>query len=270
VIEIKGVSQAYGSRQVLKEVDLEIKENRITALIGANGAGKTTLLNVAANLLEPCAGSVVLDGRDIRGMRSRDIAKKIAILKQTQNLSMRVCVRDLVSFGRYPHSLGRLRERDEQRVEQAIEYMDLREMECRFIDELSGGQRQRAYIAMILAQDTKYVFLDEPLNNLDVKYSVEMMSLLGKLVKELGKTVIIVMHDINFAAAYADDIVAMKDGRVTKEGPAPEIIDRAILAEVFGHEFTIVDVYGKKVCVYFEVEDEAEHNPARLKAIGGC
>lgn len=258
MIKIKNISQAYGSNRVLKGVSLDIKENQITALIGANGAGKTTLLNVAANLIESNGGQVLLDGADIKGMKNRDIAKKIAVLKQTQHLNMRVSVKDLVSFGRYPHSLGRLKEEDEQKISQAIEYMNLREIEHKFIDELSGGQRQRAYIAMILAQDSKYIFLDEPLNNLDIKYSVEMMGILRKLVKELGKTVIIVMHDINFAAAYADDIVAMKDGRITKEGSARDIIDQAVLAEVFDHEFCIADIKGKKVCVYFQPEDEFE------------
>lgn len=265
MIEIKNISQAYGNTQVLKSVNLIIKEKRITALIGANGAGKSTLLNVAANLIEPFAGTVLLDGKDIKEMKSQDIAKKIAILKQTQHLSMRVSVRELISFGRYPHSQGRLKEEDELKIRQAIVYMNLEEIEHKFIDELSGGQRQRAYIAMILAQDTKYIFLDEPLNNLDIKYSIEMMTILGKLVNELGKTVIIVMHDINFAAAYADDIVAMKDGQITKEGTAQEIIDQTVLTEVFDHEFCIADVYGKKVCVYFRFDDNTTVSDALPK-----
>lgn len=256
MIEIKNISQSYGNVRVLKGVTLDIKENRITALIGANGAGKTTLLNVASNLLEPYAGQVRLDGQNIKGMKSRDIAKRIAILKQTQHLNLRVSVRDLVSFGRYPHSQGRLTDRDKQKINLAIDYMNLKSLEHKFIDELSGGQRQLAYIAMVLAQDTKYVFLDEPLNNLDIRYSVEMMSILRKLVKELEKTVIIVMHDINFAAAYADDIVAMKDGRIIREGSAEKIIDRAVLGEVFDHDFTIATVRGKKICVYFPPDEE--------------
>lgn len=255
MIEIKNISQSYGKHQILKEVNLNIKEGKVTALIGANGAGKSTLLNVAANLLEPSAGSVLLDGRNIKGMKSREIATQIAILKQTQHLNMRICVKDLVSYGRYPHSQGRLKDEDEKKIRQSIEYMNLQEIENRFIDELSGGQRQRAYIAMILAQDTKYIFLDEPLNNLDVKYSIEMMLTLRKLVQELGKTVIIVIHDINFAAAYADEIVAMKDGRIIKEGAVQEIINQTVLAEVFNHEFYIADISGKKVCVYFQPDN---------------
>ena len=136
--------------------------------------------------------------------------------------------------------------------------MSLQEIQDRFIDELSGGQRQRAYIAMILAQDTKYIFLDEPLNNLDIKYSVEMMLILQKMITELGKTVIIVLHDINFAAAYADEIVAMKDGEIICEGAASEIIDKDTLSAVFDHEFYITDVGGRKVCVYFQPEAEQQ------------
>lgn len=254
MIEIKHISQAYGSHQVLKDVSLCIREQRITALIGANGAGKTTLLNVAANLIPAHTGDVLLDGENIRSMKNIDIAKKIAILKQSQQLNMRITVRELVSFGRYPHSKGRLRTEDDTKIQEAIAYMNLHKIQGRFIDELSGGQRQRAYIAMILAQDTKYIFLDEPLNNLDIKYSVEMMTILQKLVQELGKTVIIVLHDINFAAAFSDEIVAMKDGTIIREGAAREIVDEDTMAAVFDHQFHIVDIGGRKVCVYFQPE----------------
>ena len=254
MIELRNISQAYGDHAVLKHVSLDIKEGRITALIGANGAGKSTLLNVAANLIPVRAGEVFLDGENVGGMKNIEIAKKIAILKQTQHLSMRITVKELVSFGRYPHSKGRLGAEDEHKIREAIEYMNLPEIQDRFIDELSGGQRQRAYIAMILAQDTKYIFLDEPLNNLDIKYSVEMMLILRKMIRELNKTVIIVLHDINFAAAYADEIVAMKDGEIIREGLARDIIDKDTLSTVFDHEFYITDVGGRKVCVYFQPE----------------
>jgi len=257
MIEIKHISQAYGSHDVLQDVSLNIKEQRITALIGANGAGKTTLLNVAANLIPAKCGEVFLDGRDIKKMENIEIAKKIAILKQTQQLSMRITIKELVAFGRYPHSKGRLGDTDKEKIREAITYMDLQGIEDKFIDELSGGQRQRAYIAMILAQDTKYIFLDEPLNNLDIKYSVEMMIILQKLVQELNKTVIIVLHDINFAAAYADEIVAMKNGKIIREGEAGAIIDCDTLKAVFDHDFHIVQVWQRKVCVYFQPDKAA-------------
>lgn len=258
MIELKQVSQAYGTQDILKNVSLKIKEKRITALVGANGAGKTTLLNVAANLIPAKSGQVLLDGRDICQMETIEIARKIAILKQTQHLSMRITVQELVAFGRYPHSKGRLKSADETKIREAIAYMDLENIKEKFIDELSGGQRQRAYIAMILAQDTRYVFLDEPLNNLDIKYSVEMMTILQKLVQELDKTVIIVLHDINFAAAFADEIVAMKGGEIIREGPAESIIDGETLNDVFDHEFHIIRVGERKVCVYFQPQPDRE------------
>ena len=184
MIEIKQVFQTYGTQDILKNVSIKIKEKRITALVGANGAGKTTLLNVAANLIPAKSGQVLVDGKNIRDMENIEIAKKIAVLKQTQHLSMRITIQELVAFGRYPHSKGRLKSQDEVKIREAIHYMDLEDIKEKFIDELSGGQRQRAYIAMILAQDTKYIFLDEPLNNLDIKYSVEMMTILQNLVQD--------------------------------------------------------------------------------------
>lgn len=255
MIEIKNISQSYGSHHVLKDVSLNIKEKRITAMIGANGAGKTTLFNVVANLIPAEKGDILLDGVNIHDMKSIEIAKKIAILKQTQQLNLRVTVKELISFGRYPHSKGRLTAQDYLKIQEAISYMKLEEIQDRFIDELSGGQRQRAYIAMILAQDTKYVFLDEPLNNLDIKYSVEMMTILQNLVHDLEKTVVIVLHDINFAAAFADEIVAMKDGLIIQEGEAKAIISQEVLSNVFDHDFHIIDVGSRKVCVYFQPEE---------------
>ena len=145
--------------------------------------------------------------------------------------------------------------------------MDLQDIAGKFIDELSGGQRQRAYIAMILAQDTKYIFLDEPLNNLDIKYSVEMMTILHNLVQELGKTVIIVLHDINFAAAFADEIVAMKDGTIIREGAAQSMIDEDTLREVFDHKFHIINVGERKVCVYFQPPEAVLQNQRDIKQL---
>lgn len=270
MIEIKQVFQTYGTQDILKNVSIKIKEKRITALVGANGAGKTTLLNVAANLIPAKSGQVLVDGKNIRDMENIEIAKKIAVLKQTQHLSMRITIQELVAFGRYPHSKGRLKSQDEVKIREAIHYMDLEDIKEKFIDELSGGQRQRAYIAMILAQDTKYIFLDEPLNNLDIKYSVEMMTILQNLVQELDKTVIIVLHDINFAAAFADEIIAMKDGEIIREGPARSMISEDTLKEVFDHEFHIIDVGQRKVCVYFQPEETYPQNQYGIKQSRDC
>lgn len=256
MIEIKNISQSYGDFQVLKDVSLTIQEHKITALIGANGAGKSTLLGVLSRLLVPHQGEVFLDGVDISTMKSKEIAKKLAILKQTNQLHIRITIKELVSFGRFPHSKGRLKEEDYQKIDEAINYMDLKDIEHKYLDQLSGGQRQRAYIAMILAQDTKYVFLDEPLNNLDMRYAVEMMTILQRMVKELNKTIIVVMHDINFAAAFSDYIIAMKDGKIIEQGDIDYMMDKEKLDHIFDHDFCIAGVNGRKVCIYYNQQIE--------------
>ena len=142
-----------------------------------------------------------------------------------------------------------------KKIEEALKYMNIKEIEHRYLDELSGGQRQRAYIAMILAQDTKYIFLDEPLNNLDMRYAVEMMTILQKMVKELHKTIVVVMHDINFAASFADHIIAMKDGKIIEEGSIDYMMDKTILDHIFDHDFCIAGVNGRKVCIYYNQKE---------------
>ena len=256
MIEIKNISQSYGDFNVLKDVSLVIKDHKITALIGANGAGKSTLLGVLSRLLVPSKGEVYLDGVDMSTMKSKDIAKQLAILKQTNQLQIRITIKELVSFGRFPHNKGRLKDIDYQKIEEAILYMDLKGIEHKYLDQLSGGQRQRAYIAMILAQDTKYIFLDEPLNNLDMKYAVEMMLILQRMVKELGKTIIVVMHDINFAAAFSDYIIAMKDGEIVDQGDVDHMMDKEKLDHIFDHDFCIAGVNGRKVCIYYNQQLE--------------
>jgi len=255
MIEIKNVSQSYtkdGSKKTLDNVSLVVRENTITALVGANGAGKSTLLGAMSNIIQTMSGEILLDGADVRKIKANEVAKKIAFLKQTQQISIRITVNDLVEFGRFPHCGGRLRDIDRQKVEEALEYMMVGNLRDRFLDELSGGQRQRAFIAMILAQDTPYIFLDEPLNNLDIKYSVEMMKIIKKLVTELNKTIVIVMHDINFASAYAGHIVAMKDGKILNEGKPDIMITKEVLDPVFEHDFHIAEHDGKRVCLFFD------------------
>jgi len=258
MIEVRGVNQSYSKRSLkktLSDVNMVVKENAITALVGANGAGKSTLLSVMTNILPALSGEVLLDGEDVRKMKSNDLSKKVAFLRQSQQLSVRITVNDLVEYGRFPHCGGRLEEEDHQKVEEALDYMNLVDFRHRYLEELSGGQRQRAFIAMILAQDTPYIFLDEPLNNLDIKYSVEMMKIIKTLVDDLGKTVIVVLHDINFASAYADHIVAMKDGQIHYEGIPEKAITPEVLNPVFDHDFNISIQNGKCVCLYFDKQD---------------
>lgn len=251
MITIKGLSKSFGKKPVVENVSLEIQPRAITSFIGPNGAGKSTLLSMVSRLLDADTGEVFLDQTDVRKMKSNDFAKRVAILKQTNHLNIRLTVRELVAFGRYPYSKGRLNAEDEKIVDQSLEYMNLTDMQDKFLDELSGGQKQRAFISMVIAQDTEYILLDEPLNNLDMKHSVQIMKILRKLVDELGKTVVIVLHDINFASVYSDRIVALKDGRLVKDGPTNEIINSESLREVYDMHIPVQEQDGCRICVYF-------------------
>jgi iron complex transport system ATP-binding protein len=250
MIEVKNINQFYGNKQILKDVNFKIKENEITALIGPNGAGKSTLLGVISRLLKQKSGEVLIDNVNIDKISSNDIAKKMSVLRQSNNINIRITVEELVSFGRFPYSKGRLNNIDKAKINEEIKYMKLDDLRDTYIDQMSGGQRQRAYIAMVLAQDTKYIFLDEPLNNLDMKHAVEMMTILENLVKDYKKTIVIVMHDINIASAFCSHIVAMKDGMIIAEGKTNDIINKDILDDVFDHDFCIAGFNGKKICVY--------------------
>ena len=206
---------------------------------------------MVSRLIDADTGEVLLDKQNVKNWKSNEFAKRVSILRQSNFLNVRLTVRELVSFGRYPYSRGRLTPEDEQYVDQAIEYMNLKEIEDKFLDQLSGGQKQRAFIAMVIAQDTEYILLDEPLNNLDMKHSVQIMKILRKLVDELNKTVVIVLHDINFASVYSDYIVALKDGKVVKNGPTEEIINSESLREIYDMNIPVQEQNGCRICVYF-------------------
>lgn len=251
MVDIKQVTKRYGSKEVIKDVSVNIEKGTITSFIGPNGAGKSTLLSMVSRLILKDEGEIYIDGADISKKKSRDLAKKISILKQSNNVNLRLTVRELVSFGRFPYSQGKLTKEDWAHVNEAIEYMELREIEDRYLDELSGGQRQRAYIAMVIAQDTEYILLDEPLNNLDMKHSVQIMKTLRRLVDELGKTVLLVIHDINFASVYSDHIVALKNGQIIKQGKTDEIINREVLREIYDMDMTVKNIQNCRFCFYF-------------------
>ncbi len=251
MIEIKGLTKKYGNKPVVSDVSLSIQPKAITSFIGPNGAGKSTLLSMVSRLIDADTGEVLLDKQNVKNWKSNEFAKRVSILRQSNFLNVRLTVRELVSFGRYPYSRGRLTPEDEQYVDQAIEYMNLKEIEDKFLDQLSGGQKQRAFIAMVIAQDTEYILLDEPLNNLDMKHSVQIMKILRKLVDELNKTVVIVLHDINFASVYSDYIVALKDGKVVKNGPTEEIINSESLREIYDMNIPVQEQNGGRICVYF-------------------
>lgn len=251
MVIVKNVSKKYGNKSVVEDVSVQIEKGTITSFIGPNGAGKSTLLSMVSRLIAKDTGEVLIDNQEISKAKSNELAKKISILKQANNINLRLTIRELVAFGRFPYSQGRMSKQDWKYVDEAIDYMELGDMQHKFIDQLSGGQKQRAYIAMVIAQDTEYILLDEPLNNLDMKHSVQIMKVLRQLVDDLGKTVIIVIHDINFAACYSDYIVAMKDGKVVREGITQEVITPEVLKEIYEMDFTVKEENKKRYCLYF-------------------
>ena len=246
-----GVSAAYGDTVVVDDVSILVPKGGVTALVGPNGAGKSTLLAVMARLMGARAGTVSVDGLDVTTTPSDVLAKRLAILKQDNHPGIRLTVRDLVGFGRYPHSRGRLTDVDRAHVDQALAWLNLDGLGDRFLDELSGGQRQRAFVAMVLAQDTDYILLDEPLNNLDMAHAVAMMRLLRRAADELDRTFVVVLHDLNAAAVYADHMVAMADGRVVAAGRTRELMRDDLLTEVFGLPIAVHDVGGHPQAVFY-------------------
>lgn len=251
MIETHDVVKTHGSTTVLHGVSVQIPEKQFTAIIGPNGAGKSTLLSMVSRLSPITSGSASVAGLDVSKTASDALAKVMAILRQDNQSALRLTVRDLVGFGRFPHSKGRMTAEDVQHVEQALEYLQLTELADRYLDELSGGQRQRAYIAMVLCQDTPYILLDEPLNNLDMAHAVSMMKLLRRLVSERKKTVVVVLHDINFASCYADHIIAMKDGHIAYAGTPLMVVRDEVLSALYGIEVSVHEVKGQRLCHYF-------------------
>lgn len=251
MIQVENLVKMYGKKKVIDDVSLNIEKGKITSFIGPNGAGKSTVLSMISRIMSKDEGKVLIDDLEVEKYDSKELSKKISILKQSNNINVRLTIREIVSFGRYPYCEGRLKDEDIKYIDEAIEYMELKDIENKYLDELSGGQRQRAYIAMVIAQNTEYILLDEPLNNLDMKHSVAMMKVLRKLVDELNKTVVIVLHDINFASVYSDNIVILKNGRVIKDDMTENIINKEILESVYEIDFDIKNINDNKICVYF-------------------
>ncbi len=245
------LTKKYDGKTVVDDVSFEIPKGKVISLIGPNGAGKSTVMGLISRLISGDGGNVRFEGRDISGWKSRELSKRLAILTQSNNVQMKLTVRELIAFGRFPYSGGRLTYEDHMMIDKAIEYMELEMFEDRFIDELSGGQRQRAYIAMIIAQDTEYVLMDEPTNNLDIYHATNMMKIVRRLCDELGKTVILVLHEINYAAFYSDYICAFRDGRIAKFDTVKEVMTKATLSDIYGVDFEIMEIKGKPLSIYY-------------------
>lgn len=240
MISISGVSHDYADTPILKDITLDIPTGGVTALVGANGAGKSTLLSLIARITPLQTGRITVDGLDVSHTPGRDLARKLAILPQSSEVAPRLTVAELVSFGRYPHHQGRPSAEDRTKINEAIDTLDLGELADRPLDSLSGGQRQRAHVAMIVAQDTDYVLLDEPLNNLDLAASRSLCQVLRRLATEGGRTVVLVVHDINYASAYADNLIALKDGCLGPCGAPAEVLSEAFLTDIFRTDATLV------------------------------
>ncbi|WP_396277537.1 ABC transporter ATP-binding protein [Glutamicibacter creatinolyticus] len=251
MITLKDVRKQYSSEVAIGPVTLQIPAGGITALVGPNGAGKSTMLTMVGRLLGLDEGTIEVAGYDVASTASKDLAKIVSILRQENHFVTRLTVRQLVGFGRFPHSKGRLTRKDEEIISQAIDFLNLNDLEDRYLDQLSGGQRQRAYVAMVLAQDTDYVLLDEPLNNLDMKHSVQMMKHLRKAAQELGRTIVIVLHDINFAGHYSDYICAMKKGQVVEFGSPGAIMRDEVLSAVFDTPVRVIEGPEGPLAVYY-------------------
>ena len=248
---VKNLIKKYDEKSVVDSVSFELPKGKVTAFIGPNGAGKSTVMGMISRLLQRDGGEVDFQGKDIGKWKSRELSRKLAILTQSNNIQMKLTVEELVAFGRFPYSGGHLTEEDKKIIDRSIAYMELEEFRERFIDELSGGERQRAYIAMVIAQDTEYILLDEPTNNLDIYHATNLMKMVRRLCDELGKTVVLVLHEINYAAFYSDYICAFADGKVEKFGKVEEVITKETLSKLYRVEFEIMEIEGKPLSIWY-------------------
>ena len=261
MIEISEITKRYGQSTVVDRVNLTIPRGGVTALVGPNGAGKSTLLSIIGRLLRADEGEVRVDGLKVSDTSGTELAQRLSILRQENEVAVRLTVRELVEFGRFPYSGGRLTAEDKEHVWRAIEFMELEDFADRPINQLSGGQRQRAFVSMTICQDTDYMLLDEPLNNLDMRHASQTMQLIRRMATALGKTVVIVLHDINFAAYHADRVVAMKEGMIVADGLPGDVISAKTVSEVLEMDVPIHYVDEKPVVAYFAVGSLSQNGP---------
>lgn len=256
-IETKDLSIAYDDHLVVDSLNLSIREGEITSIIGPNGCGKSTVLKTIGRIIKKQKGMVYLDGEDIAKISTREIAKKMAILPQTPTAPSGLTVKELVSYGRYPHQkgFGKLTTEDKEIVEWAITVTKLNEFQHREIDSLSGGQRQRVWIAMALAQQTDLILLDEPTTYLDMAHQLEVLELLKELNNTQECTIVMVLHDLNLASRFSDMIVAVNGGTIKASGSPKEVITKENLKEVFQIDATIVlePIHDCPVCLTYQL-----------------
>ncbi|MEV6061762.1 ABC transporter ATP-binding protein [Nocardia asteroides] len=233
----------YGGTTISDQLSVDIPDNAFTVIIGPNACGKSTLLRALARLLAPESGAVLLDGKPITAYPAKEVARQIGLLPQTSTAPDGIRVADLVARGRYPHQslLRQWSKSDEEAVAAAMAATGVTELSARPVEELSGGQRQRVWIAMVLAQDTPIVLLDEPTTYLDIAYQIQLLDLCRSLNRESGRTVVAVLHDLNHAFRYADHLIAMRDGRIVASGAPGEIVTAELVQEVFSLRCRIVD-----------------------------
>lgn len=247
-MKVKDLCFSYGKNQVLDGVSFEIKEGKITTIMGANGCGKSTLFSLMTKNLYPKKGNIFLKGKNVQNLNLKEFARKVAIVQQYNTASDDITVEQLVSLGRTPHKkmMQAATSEDEEKVEWAMEVTNLLQYRNREVSRLSGGQRQRVWIAMALAQGTKTLFLDEPTTYLDIRYQIEILQLVQRLNREFNITIIMVLHDINQAIVYSDQVIGLKDGKVLIEGAPQDVITKDSIQELYGIELEVTEVEGQK------------------------
>lgn len=256
-ITTKNLNISYGNVDIVKDLNLNIPKGKITTIIGANGCGKSTILKTIGRVITPKSGNIYINGKDIYKENPREIAKNMAILPQSPQAPSGLTVEELIAYGRFPHQkgFGKANEKDKDIVNWALEITGIEEFKDRNIDDLSGGQRQRAWIAMALAQETDILLLDEPTTYLDLAHQLEILKLLEDLNKKQGRTIVMVIHELNNAARFADHMIGIKKGRVVCEGSADEVMTKENLKEIFNIDAEIVkDPRTKKpVCITYDM-----------------
>lgn len=250
MIKLEAVGHRIGQAAILSDVTADLPRGKLTALIGPNGAGKSTLLRLIGRLEPLQQGRITIDGQDIHTTPTDELARRMAVLGQQTLIASRLRLADLVGFGRWPHHKGRAGPNDRTITAEALEAFGLTPLAHRFLDEVSGGQAQRAFLAMTFAQDTDWLLLDEPLNNLDMSHARALMARLSDLVRQSGKSVVVVVHEVNYAAAWADHIVALKEGRVVASGAPTDVLTEQGLSDLYDTPVNVTEHDGRPLVLH--------------------